>query len=232
MIGAGTSPGLEVVDFAVGYGRRPVLERVGLPRYEPGNLVAVIGPNGAGKSTFLKALAGLLRYRGQVSLDGAELAGLTHSDRSSRIGYLPQALPQASTLLAYEFALAALRASAPRLSRPETEDRIQRAFRRLGLERQAMQPIEALSGGQRQLLGLAQVLARKTRLLLLDEPTSALDLKWEVVLLAERGVAAAGPAKDSLTADLIGRVYGVTARIEPCSKGRPIVLADRAAPNA
>ena len=266
MIGAGTSPGLEVVDFAVGYGRRPVLERVGLPRYEPGNLVAVIGPNGAGKSTFLKALAGLLRYRGQVSLDGAELAGLTHSDRSSRIGYLPQALPQASTLLAYEFALAALRASAPRLSRPETEDRIQRAFRRLGLERQAMQPIEALSGGQRQLLGLAQVLARKTRLLLLDEPTSALDLKWEVealaalrdfalygeaiclialhdlnlalrfcdqiVLLAERGVAAAGPVKDSLTADLIGRVYGVTARIEPCSKGRPIVLADRAAPNA
>ena len=264
MTGAGKSTGLEVVDFAVGYGRHRVLERVELPRYGPGSLVAVIGPNGAGKSTFLKALAGLLRYRGQASLGGAALADLTHSDRSSRIGYLPQALPQASTLLAYEFVLAALRTSAPRLSRPETEDRIQQAFRRLGLERQTMQPIEALSGGQRQLLGLAQVLARKTPLLLLDEPTSALDLKWEVeamaalrdsavhdeaiclialhdlnlalrfcdqiVLLADRGVAAAGPAKDSLTAELIGRIYGVAARIEPCSKGRPIVLADRAAP--
>ncbi len=266
MTRAAAARGLEIEDLAAGYGRRPVLRRVTLPPLRPGRLVALLGPNGSGKSTLLKALAGLLPSRGVIRFEGRDLAGLGLRQRAALIGYAPQTLLQPSALLAYEFVLSALRAAAPGLSGLDIERRIHRAFGRLGLAPHAMTPVQEMSGGRRQLLGLAQVIARATPLLLLDEPTSALDLRWEIealsllrdladqdgtlaivalhdlnlalrfcdeiILLAEGGVLAAGPASGTLTAGLLRRAYGVAARLEVCSRGLPFVVADRPAPAA
>ena len=58
---------------------------------EPGAITAICGPNGAGKSSLLESLAGLLAPEaGEVLLDGAELAALDRRERARRIGYLPQ----------------------------------------------------------------------------------------------------------------------------------------------
>lgn len=252
--------GLRLDGLTIGYGKRPVLRDVSLPAIERGTLVGLLGPNAAGKSTLLKALAGQLAYRGSATFDGVELARLGHGERASTIGYAPQTPPQPTALLAYEFALSALAAAMPALSRTEAERRIEDGFRRLGLEEFALRKVEELSGGKRQLLGLTLLIARDPPLLLLDEPTSALDMRWEIealtafreivrergalclvalhdlnlalrfcdrlVLLAEGGALAAGPAQDTLTPELLARAYGVCARIETCSLGHPIVLAD------
>ena len=179
----GSGDGLEIADLTVGYSRQPVLTDIGLPPMAPGQLVAVLGPNAAGKSTLLKALAGHLAYRGTARFGGCDLTRLGHRLRTRLVGYVPQSPPQPSSLLAYEFAISALRVAFPDLASASAAARIDAAFERLGLSDQALRPVQELSGGKRQLLGLAQAIVRDAPLLLLDEPTSALDLRWEVEAL-------------------------------------------------
>ena len=260
------SPGLELRQLGAGYARRPVLQGLDLERIAPGSLVALVGPNAVGKSTLLKAIAGLRPVRGQVLLDGTDLAALAPRERLRRVGYLPQALPQASSLVAYEAMLSALRASRAELSRQQAEAAIAGVFAELGLDALALRPLNELSGGQRQMIGLAQVVVREPRLLLLDEPTSALDLRWQLQVLqavraqlaggrtlaliavhdlnlalrfcdrivvlgpgqAHNRLLAAGRPAEVLTPELLRAAYGVRARIEQCSLGHPIVLAEAA----
>lgn len=175
--------GLALHALTAGYPRRMVIRALDLPRVPPGSLVGVLGANAAGKSTLLRAIAGLRPAQGRILLDGVDLNACPPRERLRRVGYLPQALPQASTLVAYEAMLAALHASRPGLGRAQTQALIETVFASLGLTGIALRPLSELSGGQRQMVGLAQVIARESRLLLLDEPTSALDLRWQLQVL-------------------------------------------------
>ena len=260
------SGGLELSGLHVGYPGRPVLAGVELPAWPAGALVGLLGPNASGKSTLLKALAGLLPYQGTAAFAGDDLAALPRHRRSAQVGYLPQTPPQATGLLVYEVALSVFRVAAPTLPRGEVERRIGEVFDLLDLNGVALSRVDTLSGGKRQLLGLALVLARRTPLMLLDEPTSALDLRWQiealhairdtlrgrgavalvamhdlnlalrfcdgVAVLGEGRVLAAGPAATTVTPELLRRAYGVDARVERCSQGHPIVVANAAATGA
>lgn len=253
---------LSIRGLSVGYGGPLILDGVDLPDLPAGSVVGLLGQNAAGKSTLIRSLAGLVRYAGSARFADDELAALPARRRSSLIGYQPQIAPPPTGLLVYEVALSTFRATATALSRAEAERRIETAFSDLGLMPVALRRVETLSGGQRQLLSLALVLARHTPLLLLDEPTSALDLRWQVetltairrtvqdrsalalvaihdlnlalrfcdqvAVLSGGRALAAGPADTTLTPALLRRAYGVDARIEYCSAGRPMVLADRA----
>ena len=250
--------GLDIRGLSAAYGRRKILDRLALPPLAPGEVVALLGANGAGKSTLLKSLAGVIRATGEARLDGAPLLDLASAARARQVGYLPQNLPAASSLVAYEAVEGALRATRPDLPRRAREGRIETAFATLGLVGLALRRLDTLSGGQRQLVALAQVLARQPRLMLLDEPTSALDLRWQlfvleavrdaarrdgavalvaihdinlalrfadrVALLKDGGILAA----DALTPELLAAAYGVEARVETCSRGHRVVIADRA----
>ena len=175
--------GLALEGISVAYGRRTVLSRLDVPSIPPGSVVAVVGPNAAGKSTLLKAVAGLVRAEGRAVFDGVDLMGLGVARRIRAVGYLPQHLPPGTSLTAYETTLSACRAAQPDLPRREIEAAIERAFARLGLADVAFRRLGELSSGQRQMVGLAQIVARRPRLLLLDEPTSALDLRWQMATL-------------------------------------------------
>lgn len=174
---------LAIEDFAAGYGRREVVSGLSLPALPAGTLAAVVGANAAGKSTFLKGIAGLCRSRGSVRLDGDELNALDTAERLRRVGYLPQVLPQGSALVVYEAVLAALRATGRGVDASQAQAAVHDVLDRLALRPLALRRLDELSGGQRQMVGLAQVLVRTPRLLLLDEPTSALDLRWQLRVL-------------------------------------------------
>jgi len=174
---------LNITELSVGYRKRRVLDRLSLSPIAAGSLVAVIGPNAVGKSTLLKSIAGLLPYQGSVRLRDQDLATLTPAQRVRVLGYLPQTLPQPTTLVAYETVFSACRAVRHDLSAQQVEAAIEAVFSTLELEALAFRKLTEMSGGQRQMIGLAQVLVRQPQLLLLDEPTSALDLHWQLNVL-------------------------------------------------
>ncbi|MBN8508604.1 MAG: ABC transporter ATP-binding protein [Burkholderiales bacterium] len=175
--------GLAIEDFAAGYGPREVIADLGLPPLPPGTLAAVVGANAAGKSTLLKGIAGLCRARGSVRLDGTELTRLDAAERLQRVGYLPQLLPQGSALVVYEALLASLLGGGRGAVTAQAEAAVEQVLDALALRTLALRRLDELSGGQRQMVGLAQVMVRQPRLLLLDEPTSALDLRWQLRVL-------------------------------------------------
>ncbi|WP_425405829.1 ABC transporter ATP-binding protein [Hwanghaeella sp.] len=173
---------LDISNLTLRRGWTTILDRVTVPSIEGGSLIGVLGPNGCGKSTLLKALAGVLSFQGTAMLDGSPISDMPRFKKSSVIGYLPQDLPPPSTFVAYEVVITACKAARPDLSGEQVAAAAQTAFDRLGLGELAFRPLSRMSGGQRQLVGLAQVLVRNPRLFLLDEPTSALDLKWQSVV--------------------------------------------------
>lgn len=257
---------LLIRDTSVGYRRRRVLSNLQLPPLEAGSLVAVLGPNGVGKSTLFKGLAGLLSCQGVQELHGESLQDLPHWRRNQLIGYLPQSLPQATSLVVYECLYAACRVGLADLDGPAIEQRIEQVVAELDMHSLALRRLSELSGGQRQMVGLAQVLVRQPQLLLLDEPTSALDLRWQltvlervkrvtretgaialvashdlnlalrfcdqVLLLGPEGHCQLGAPEAVLSPASLAQAYGVVARVEQCSLGFPLALADRPLPRA
>ncbi|MEQ8505768.1 MAG: ABC transporter ATP-binding protein [Rhodospirillales bacterium] len=174
---------LIIEGIGVGYPGKPVLTDVTLPEIPPGSLVGVLGPNGVGKSTLLRALAGLGPFTGRAHLNGEALDRMTHFRRAQRVGYLPQTLPQETSLVAYEAVLSACRAVRPDMPVPDVDRAVERVFDVLDIRDLAFQALNKMSGGQRQMVGLAQVIVRRPAVLLLDEPTSALDLRWQITVL-------------------------------------------------
>ena len=252
---------LSIQNLSLAYGGKKIINNITLPLISSGSLVAVLGANAVGKSTLLKALSGFLKSSGQISLYKQNLRSLTQQQRMQMIAYLPQVLPQMSTLFAYELVYSAARATG-NLSKGRIEETMNKVFERLDIVPLAFRRMQEMSGGQRQMIGLAQVLVREPYLFLLDEPTSALDLHWQlnvlemireetqkneaiafvashdlnlalrfcdqVLILTKNGVLAIGKPREVLNAEHLKVAYGIEGRIEFCSEGYPIVLADRA----
>ncbi|MCW2307690.1 ABC transporter ATP-binding protein [Rhodobium gokarnense] len=252
---------MTVRDVDVRLGGRPILSQVSLPPLQPGRLTALIGPNAAGKSTLLRALIGAIPARGTIAIDGTEVRNIDRHTRRGLLSYMPQAVPQGSSLSPYELARSYARATELALSSPDLDRRIAELFSMLGLMDDAHRPMQVLSGGKRQLVGLCLTVIHQPAILLLDEPTSALDLHWqlaaismvrgyldrngatavmalhdvnlalrfsdEIAVLKHGRLVAAGAPADIVSPDLIAEVYGVAARVETCSAGFPVLLADR-----
>ncbi|NUU00786.1 peptidase domain-containing ABC transporter [Herbaspirillum robiniae] len=166
----------------------PTLKHVSLT-IQPGEKVGIVGRSGSGKSTLLRALAGLHKpEEGHVLVDGVAVTAYAAEARMRNIGFKPQepfifdGTVAANIFIGervpgqvYE---AALGVSA-------LDDLIARGELRLD---QALKAPGNLSGGQRQMVALARVVASVPRILLLDEPTTGIDQQTEARII-ERMVA-------------------------------------------
>ena len=182
---------------SAGYGARDVLHDVTLevPR---GAIVSLLGENGAGKTTILKILAGLLRPRaGRVTLGGRPFDTIPRHEAARRIGYLPQGFEPLFPMRALDAVLLGRMPHRGRFASPGPADfaAARRALEELDAESFAGTDLREMSGGERQRVLLARVLAGEPDLMLLDEPTAGLDPRHRLVVLeALRRRAAAGTA--------------------------------------
>ncbi|MDH4442561.1 MAG: ABC transporter ATP-binding protein [Rhizobium sp.] len=157
------------------YGRHRVFSEITTSDIMGGALTAVIGPNAAGKSTLFKRIAGLLKGDGVVHVSGEE---------SLRpICYMPQDTGANAVLTVYESVLLASKQGSGWSVADDELVEIDRILHALRISDLAFRDLGELSGGQRQLVAIAQALVRKPEILLMDEPTSALDLFRQIEVL-------------------------------------------------
>ena len=138
--------------------------------------VSIVGPTGCGKSTLLNAVAGLLTPAGgQVDIFDKPLSGLNRD-----AGYLFQQ----DAVMPWKTALdnVALGLEVAGTSRPEALSMATDWLTRVGLARFADRYPHELSGGQRKRVGLAQVLIRQPKILLMDEPFGPLDAQTRQIM--------------------------------------------------
>lgn len=155
-------------------GDRTVLADISLTLRE--RRIAVIGANGSGKSTFARLINGLRRpSTGTVTVDGLDTVKAA-KDVRRQVGFLFQDPDNQIVMPLVEedlrFSLKALK-----LTPSAESERIERILDSYGLTDLRHQPSHSLSGGEKQLLALANSMLREPRYLVLDEPTTLLDLK-------------------------------------------------------
>jgi len=164
------------VAFALGDGRvYTAVEKASL-KVAQGEFVAIVGPTGCGKSTLLNVAAGLLKPAGgSARIFGKPLAGLNKD-----AGYLFQA----DALFPWKTALdnVAIGLEVACTSRAEAASRAQKWLTSVGLGAFANRYPHMLSGGQRKRVGLAQVLIRDPKILLMDEPFGPLDAQTRQIM--------------------------------------------------
>jgi NitT/TauT family transport system ATP-binding protein len=145
-------------------------------RIAHGEFVALVGPTGCGKSTLLNVAAGLLRpASGTVRIFDAPLEGLNR-----QAGYLFQA----DALFPWKSAIdnVAIALEIAGVARAEALERAQKWLTSVGLGAFGNRYPHMLSGGQRKRVGLAQVLIRDPRILLMDEPFGPLDAQTRQIM--------------------------------------------------
>lgn len=176
---------LTISNLTASYGPVPVLRDVTLAPILPGQFVGLIGPNASGKSTLFKALSGLLRPRGgTIRLGETDLCRLCRRDRARCVAYMPQAYGCNALLTVYESVLLALKQTTGWRVAEGNLDRVSDTLAALNLSHLADRGLGNLSGGQAQMVAVAQTLVRDPAIVLLDEPTSALDLHHQLSIMA------------------------------------------------
>jgi ATP-binding cassette, subfamily C, bacterial LapB len=179
-------------------GKEPVVD---IPRLElvAGQRMALVGPVGGGKTTLLRLFAGLYRpQKGQVFLDDIDVAQLEPEIVRRAIAYLPQEVRLFEGPLRDNLTLGLGAVS---------DDALLEMIEALGLSgwikshpRGLSMPIfeggRGISGGQRQLIGLARALLAKPRVLIMDEPSSSMDASLEARVVGQ--IQALLPADASL----------------------------------
>jgi iron complex transport system ATP-binding protein len=193
-------------DISVVRGRRRILDAVSL-RVSGGEMVAVIGPNGAGKTTLLHAISGaLLPDGGAVEIGGRALGAWNSRDLARRRAVLTQNATLGFPFTALQVVMIG---RSPHMGRHPGRGDLRAAAAAMGetgVLHLAERSYPTLSGGEKQRVQLARVLAQIARdeaasepsgerYLLLDEPTNNLDLAHQhLVLAAARRLADAGVA--------------------------------------
>lgn len=154
------------------FGSNIILDKISFS-VKAGEILGFLGPNGAGKTTTMKIITSFWSAtEGQVLVAGKDVAENSLETRK-KIGYLPETVPLYDDMRVYEYLrfVSLVRG----LKKDKIKARIKEVSEACGLQSVIRKPIEELSKGFRQRVGLAQAIIHNPDVLILDEPTTGLD---------------------------------------------------------
>ena len=221
---------LEVSKLSAGYGDIGVLADVELTAWR-GYVTAVFGANGAGKTTLLSAIAGLIPARaGTVLLNGKDITKAPAYSRSASGLALVQ---EGKRVLHKRTVHENLQLGGYRMPRSERRTALEAAYSRFPvLQDKRDAKAGSLSGGQQQMLAIAQALMPGPSVLLLDEPSAGLapiivtDLLHSIAALKAEGMAIV------LVEQLVGQAMSVADHVIALQQGTVVIDAPATAVNS
>ena len=171
--------------FSCGYPGRFVLSDIGFEIMR-GDFVGIIGPNGSGKTTLFKGISGELdALSGKSFLTGKSIQKMSLKERAQNLAIVTQTI-EAGNMAVEDYVLMGRFPYRKPFQFFETEGDLsiaEKYMKLTGVDRLKDKQMNALSGGEQQLAGIARALTQEPQLLLLDEPTSHLDITHQVQIL-------------------------------------------------
>jgi iron complex transport system ATP-binding protein len=213
-----------------------------------GEVLSILGVNGSGKTTLLNCIANLFKPKsGEILLNGQPMSKLGLREVARLIGYVPQIHTPAYAYTVREFTVMGRTPYIGAFTTPGAKDyRIaDEALERMGIAHLSDKPYTEISGGERQQVTIARVIAQQPQLILLDEPTAHLDygnqyrvvqmirqlsaegyalimtthnpehaiiLNGKVAILNREGVLGVGHAAETLNAEMLSNLYGLSIK--------------------
>jgi branched-chain amino acid transport system ATP-binding protein len=226
LAGPPPDPLLSVAGVTAGYGKKRVLDHIGLS-VVPGEAIALLGHNGAGKTTLLQAVFGLQPlWQGEMFFAGRSLGPRHSAPAAVALGMAM--IPAERFVFPDLTVLENLRLGARGLNAAESARRIEAAYADYPvLHERADQLAGSMSGGEQRMVSLAMALLRKPSLLLLDEPSLGLSPAIaERMMRRVRGLLTQGVSV-VLVEQNIPAALGVASRIYVLRSGR-IILEESA----
>lgn len=191
-------PLMDVRDVSFSYnGKDSIFKDISFS-VDKGDVICILGPNGTGKTTLIKCLCGLQRVNsGDICIEGRSVYSMTKLEKSRYIGYIPQGHQTTFPFKSLDVVLMGRTPFIGVFSSASRKDLhiAENAMKQLGILHLADKPYTAISGGERQMVFIARVLAQGPKILILDEPTSHLDFGNQmrtlsvIRALAMRGMA-------------------------------------------
>ena len=174
-----------VSNLGVAIAGTPLLQDISAA-FAPGEMIGLIGHNGSGKSTLVKVLARQISPSGgSVTYGGRPVAAIDPRAFAKEVAYLPQHNGDTGQMTVRELVACGRYPWHGALGRFSAEDaeKVEEAMARTQVDGLSGRIVATMSGGERQRVWLAMLVAQNSRFLLLDEPTSALDIAHQVEVL-------------------------------------------------
>ena len=169
-------------NLSMAFAEKAVLKEISL-EIKSGEFLSIIGPNGAGKSTLLKCLCGILDgWSGSIQLNEKPLVNYRARERAQLVSYVPQSVGHRLPFSVFDFVAMGRYPHLSPFSTLDSADRelIEHALKTVRMQDLREQPMDTLSGGERQMVMMAAALAQGGNILILDEPITFLDYRHQV----------------------------------------------------
>ncbi len=176
---------LEIEKITLDYGQQPVIKDLSFQLHS-GELLGLLGPNGCGKTSIIKAVSRVLSpSAGRILLDGKELTRIPRNELARFMGVVPQNPYLPETFSVFEVVILGRNPYLGLFSGETARDIavVWQAMERADITHLAKRRIGELSGGEKQRVTIARVLAQEPQVILMDEPTANLDISQQQDIL-------------------------------------------------
>jgi len=176
---------LQIENLTFSYDDKEAVDDVSL-YVNSGEFVGLIGPNGSGKTTILKNLYRALKPdKGDLTLDGEDLISMSHKKAALKVGVVGQENDVTFDFLVEEIVAMGRSPHKKLFEIDNAHDKymVRHSLEHLGMEHMAKRDFQSLSGGEKQRVIIARVIAQESEFLLLDELTNHLDINYQLQIL-------------------------------------------------
>ncbi len=207
---------MRIEKLCCGYSGLPVLRNVSFTAKENEKLF-IVGPNGCGKTTMLRAMAGLISFDGNISIDGLNIKRADKKSLAKKIAIMSQFSAIYFPFTVYETVMqgryAHMQKGLFKNETPKDREAVMRCLESTDLIGIKDKSIKELSGGQLQRTFLARVFAQEPQVILLDEPTNHLDIKYQLELMEYLEIWVKAPGRA-----VIGVLHDINLAMSFCDR--------------